>query len=118
MKQKMINTVRIEGILYQHKLELKVSGPQSKKPGTEFITGTIDIATNNAMTNIVPIHYTYETATRASGKENNTFKTLKSILDGTIGCYTNPAVKDNAARLRVDSAIGLQEFYSNYLFYF
>lgn len=113
MKKKMINATRIEGVLYQHKLELKVSGANSKKPGTEYITGTIDVATDNKMVNIVPVHYTYVTATTANGKENSTFKTLKGIIDGTIGCYTDPAVKDNAAKVRIDSTIGLNEFYSN-----
>ena len=113
MKARLLNSTRIEGILYQHNLELKVSGPNSKKPGTEFISGTIDIATNDKKTNIVPVHFTYVTAVTASGKENATFTTLKNIIDGKIGCYTNPEVGDNAAKLRVDSAIGLNEFYSD-----
>ena len=113
MKARLLNSTRIEGILYQHNLELKVSGPNSKKPGTEFISGTIDIATNDAMTNIVPVHFTYVTATIATGKENATFGTLKNIIDKKIGCYTDPEVGDNAAKLRVDSAIGLNEFYSD-----
>ncbi len=113
MKKRMINTTHLEGVLYQHSLELKVSGPNSKKPGTEFISGNIEIATNDAKTNIVPVHFTYVTATTAQGKENATFTTLKSIIDKKIGCYTDPDVKDNAAKLRVDSAIGLNEFYSD-----
>lgn len=113
MKARLLNSTRIEGILYQHNLELKVSGPNSKKPGTEFISGTIDIATNDAMTNIVPVHFTYVTATTAAGKENATFGTLKNIIDGKVGCYTNPEVGANAAKLRIDSAIGLNEFYSD-----
>ena len=113
MKARLLNSTRIEGILYQHNLELKVSGPNSKKPGTEFISGTIDIATNDAMTNIVPVHFTYVTATTAQGKENATFGTLKNIIDGKVGCYTNPDVGANAAKVRVDSAIGLNEFYSD-----
>ena len=40
----------------------------SKNPGTPFITGTISIATDDAMTNIVPVHFTYVTATFGSGK--------------------------------------------------
>ena len=47
MKEKMINKIHIEGYLYQHKLEKKVSGPKSRNPGVEFITGTIEIATDN-----------------------------------------------------------------------
>ena len=113
MKAKLLNSARIEGILYQHNLELKVSGPNSKKPGTEFISGTIDIATNDKKTNIVPVHFTYVTAVTASGKENATFETLKNIINKKIGCYTDPDVGDNAAKIRVDSAIGLNEFYSD-----
>lgn len=113
MKKKMINTTRIEGILYQHSLELKVSGPNSKKPGTEFITGTVEVATNDKMTNIVPVHYTYITATTAKGKEDTRFTTLKSIIDKKVGWYTDPDVGANAAKVRIDSAIGLNEFYSD-----
>lgn len=113
MKTKLLNSIRIEGILYQHNLELKVSGPQSKKPGVEFISGTIEIATNDKKTNIVPVHFTYSTALTANGKENPTFSTLKNIIDGKIGCYTDPNVGENAAKVRVDSAIGLNEFISD-----
>ena len=42
--QKMINRTRIEGYVYEHKLEKKISGENSKNPGTEFITGTLNIA--------------------------------------------------------------------------
>ena len=113
MKKRLINGTRIEGVLYQHSLELKVSGPNSKKPGTEFISGAIEVATNNAMTNIVPVHFTYVTATTKQGKENATFTTLKNIIDKKIGCYTDPEVGDKAAKVRVDSTIGLNEFYSD-----
>jgi hypothetical protein len=113
MKKRMINTTRIEGILYQHSLELKVSGPNSKKPGTEFITGTVEVATNDKMTNIVPVHYTYITATTSTGKEDARFTTLKSIIDKKVGWYTDPDVGANAAKVRIDSAIGLNEFYSD-----
>ena len=44
MKKNMNNRSHIEGLLYQHSLELKVSGENSKNPGTEFISGTIEIA--------------------------------------------------------------------------
>ena len=45
--KKMINTTHIEGLLYEHKLELRESGPNSKNPGTKFIMGTVDIATDD-----------------------------------------------------------------------
>ena len=49
MKKNLINEAHIEGLLYDHKLEKKVTGPQSKNPGTEFISGTISVATDDKM---------------------------------------------------------------------
>lgn len=106
----MINRTHIEGLLYQHSLELKTSGPNSKNPGTQFITGSIEIATDDAGLNIVPVHFTYVTASTSTGKTNATFGTLMNIIDGKFPCVMK-AGKDNAAKLRIDSAIGLNEFY-------
>ena len=111
MKKTMINTTHIEGILYEHDLQAKVSGDTSKNPGTSFITGTISIATDDAMTNIVPIHFTYVTATFGSGKPNDTYTTLNNIVNGTFGSYMKDGA-EKAVKLRVDSALGLNEFYT------
>lgn len=108
--KKMTNTTHIEGILYEHKLELRESGPNSKNPGTKFIMGTVDIATDNACTNIVPVHFTYVTATTAKGATNATFTTLMNIIDGKYGSIMANG-KDNAVKLRIDSALALNEFY-------
>lgn len=108
----MINRTHIEGVIYEHELQLRVSGEQSKNPGTEFITGTVSIATDNEMTNIVPVHFTYVTATTAKGNANATYATLKQIIDGNLGNVMDNGA-DNAAKLRIDSAIGLNEFYSD-----
>lgn len=109
---KVKNECHIEGYLYEHNLEKKVSGEKSKNPGTEFISGTISIATDEDILNIVPIHFTYVTALTASEKPNATFATLSNIVDGTYDTVMNGG-KDNAAKIRVDSAIGLNEFYSD-----
>lgn len=112
MKKTMINQTHIEGVLYEHALEAKVSGDTSKNPGTPFITGTISIATDDAMTNIVPVHFTYVTATFGSGKPNDTYTTLSNIINGTFGTYMKDGA-DKAVKLRVDSALGLNEFYTD-----
>ena len=109
---KVKNETHIEGYLYEHALEKKVSGEKSKNPGTEFISGTISIATDEDILNIIPIHFTYVTALTSSGKPNATFATLSNIVDGTYDTVMNSG-KDNAAKIRVDSAIGLNEFYSD-----
>ena len=110
--KKMTNTTHIEGLLYEHKLELRESGPNSKNPGTKFIMGTVDIATDDACTNIVSVHFTYVTATTAKGATNATFTTLMNIIDGKYGTVMANG-KENAAKLRIDSALGLNEFYTD-----
>ena len=110
MAKKFINNTHIEGVLYQHDLALKVSGENSKNPGTEFISGIIEIATDNAGVNIVPVHFTYVTAVTSKGKPNDTFNTLKNIIDGVYKTVMTDGA-DNATKLRIDSAIGLNEFY-------
>jgi hypothetical protein len=108
----MINRTHIEGSLYQHDLELKVTGENSKNPGTEFISGNVEIATDNEGLNIVPVHFTYVTALTSKGKTNATYNVLKAIIDGTHGSVMKDG-KDGAAKFRIDSAIGLNEFYAD-----
>ena len=112
MKKTMINQTHIEGVLYEHALEAKVSGDTSKNPGTPFITGTVSIATDDAMTNIVPVHFTYVTSTFGSGKPNDTYTTLNNIINGTFGTYMKDGA-DKAVKLRIDSALGLNEFFTD-----
>ena len=110
--KKMKNVTHVEGYLYQHSLTLKTSGENSKNPGTQYINGTIDIATDDKLTNIVSIHFTYVTATTAKGTANATYNTLNDIINGVLKNVMEHGV-DVAAKLRVDSAIGLNEFFSD-----
>ncbi len=112
MKKTMINQTHIEGILYEHALEAKVSGETSKNPGTPFISGSISIATDDAMTNIVPVHFTYVTANFGSGKPNDTYTTLNNIINGTFGTYMKDGA-EKAVKLKIDSALGLNEFFTD-----
>ena len=65
MKKNMINSVHIEGVLYSHTLEARVSGENSKNPGTKYIAGDLDIATDENGLNVVTVHYSYVTPTYA-----------------------------------------------------
>lgn len=112
MKKSFINATHIEGFVYEHSLELRVSGENSKNPGTEFIMGNLNIATDDDCTNIIPVHFTYVTATTSKGNTNATFGVLKNIIDGKVGTVMSDG-KDKAGKVRIDSAIGLNEFYSN-----
>lgn len=112
MKKKLINTARVEGYVYESSLELKKSGPNSKNPGTEFIAGELKIATNDALTNIISVHFTYVTAVTSGGKTNATFGVLKNIVDKNIGTVMADGI-EKAGMVRIDTAIGLNEFYSD-----
>ena len=91
---------------------MKVTGERSKTPGVQFINGTIDIATDNEMTNIVTIHFSYVTPTYTkSGKPNATYTVLQNIINGTT-CNVMEHGVDRAAKMRIDSQIGLNEFWS------
>lgn len=111
MKKNMLNKTHIEGFLYEHDLELKVTGPKAKNPNTEYIAGTISIATDDNLVNIVSVAFTYVTALTKKGTPNNTFIILKNIIDG-ITCSVMGHGKEKAHKLRIDSALALNEFYT------
>lgn len=116
--RKNVNTISISGYVYsigengRNMLELKTSGPQSKNPGTEFISGVINIATDEAGLNVIPVKFTYVTATyAASGKPNGNFTTLKKLIEN--GKTWIDAGKDGATKVKIDGSLGLNEFYVN-----
>lgn len=108
--RKTDNKCYVEGYLYENKLENKVTGETAKNPGTEFITGTIGIATDDELLNVVQVHFTYVTAVTSKGKPNATFNILQAIIDGKLGSVVEHG-KENACMLRIDTAIGLNEWY-------
>ena len=113
MKKKMINRTFIQGMLYQHSLEKKVvNNPESANNGVEYITGNIEIATDDKKVNIVTVHFSFVTATTKSQKPNATFNTLSDIISGKYGSIVTDG-EDKAICLTVDSAVGLNEFYSD-----
>lgn len=114
MKTNFTNQVHLEGYLYDHKLELRESGPNSKNPGTKFIMGTLDIATADVedLTNIVTVHYTYVTATTKNGSANATYTTLMNIIDGNYKSIMSDGV-EKAVKLRIDTSVDLNDFYTD-----
>lgn len=109
--KKTINQTYIEGYLYDHKLAQKVSGPNTKNPNVTFINGTIDIATDEELLNIVSVHFTYVTPTTSKGSTNATYTVLENILNGVYPTCMKSG-KENAVKLSVNSALGLNEFFT------
>lgn len=109
--KKCINKVALEGYLYQHSLTIKtVQDQTSENFGKEFITGTIDIATDEDGLNVVPVRYTYVTATTKNGTVNRTYTVLKDIIDKNP-TWINVG-KDAALKVKCDTAFALNDFYA------
>ena len=109
--KKTINQESVEGRLYQHNLELKtVQNKESDNYGKEFITGTVDVATDEEGLNIISTHFTYVVEMTKNGKKNVTFGVLKSIIDGAKTWITDG--KDAALKVRINTALALNDFYT------
>lgn len=110
MKNKLYNLVQLEGRLYDHTLEKKVTGPTSKTPNSEYITGTVKIATDEDMMNVVEVVYRFVSPTTKKG-ENKTYIILNNIIEEKLHTVANSS-KEEATFVKVDSAIGLNDFYT------
>ena len=111
MKKNFVNSEFIEGRLYQHNLVIKqVKNEQSANFGKDFISGTIDVATDEEGLNVIPVHFTYVTEMTNAGKINATYTNLKNIINGARTWITDG--KDMALRIRVNTALGLNDFYN------
>ena len=110
--RKNINTQHIEGRIYQHNLTLKtVQNQKSANFGKEFITGNLEIATDENGLNVLPVHFTYITEITKKGVKSSTFTTLKKIIDEGKSWVTSG--KDNATKVAIDNvAIALNDFYT------
>ena len=110
--RKAINKTHIEGKIYDFSLaEKKVQNEKSENFGKDFINGTIDIATDDDNLNIVSIHYSYEPVNNKSGKANTKYTALKKIIDNGKTVLNDGA--ENATIVKIDSALGLNDFYTN-----
>lgn len=111
MKNKLINKETIAGRIYEHNLAIKITGEASKNPGTEYVGGTLDVATDDECLNIVTVNFTYVTATTKSGAANATFGVLKKIIESGKTIMLDG--KDAATMVSISTALGVNDFYTN-----
>lgn len=112
--KKVINNISVSGRLYDiSKLAIKtVKNTESKNFGHDYISGSIDIATDDACLNIVTVKFTFQQATYKSGSTNSSYGVLKKII--TEGKTVLSDGKDNATMVKVTGgSIGLNDFYTN-----
>jgi hypothetical protein len=110
--RKTKNELVIAGRLYDTKLALKtVQDTTSAHYGQDFISGTVDVATDEDCLNIVTVRFNFVQAVYKSGKKNTTYDNLKSIIDNGKTILTDG--KDNATVVDIRGAVGLNDFYTN-----
>lgn len=110
--KKPINREHIEGYVYEHNLAIKtVQNKESKNYGKEFINGTLDIQTDEAGLNVVTVNFTYVTEVTSKGTKNETYTTLKNIIENGKTVLVDG--KDAATMVRIDTALGLNDFYTS-----
>ena len=111
-KNNWINEVLIEGYVYNiggnGKLFTGVTGPDSKRPNTEYISGTLNIAVDEEGINIVPVRFNFVTEYWNSGKQNSSWAILQDVMKG--GCTWQENGKDNAMRVRLACSVGVNDF--------
>lgn len=112
MKTNFLNTSHIEGLLYDHNLEMKVTGENSKHPGTQYIRGDISIVTDSKLMNVVQVYYSYVTETTSTGKSDSRWSALMDIISGKRKTVVANGA-DQASIIRIDSAVGFNEFYTD-----
>jgi len=104
---KNANVVKIAGRVYECKVEKKVTGPASKKPGTEFFAGDLLVAVDEEGLNIIPVHFTYVTEFYGSGKKNTSFDVMSKIVDGATWIVNG---KDAALKVEIDASADVNDF--------
>ena len=107
--REMINRVHVEGRVFSHTLQKRVTGENSKNPNTPYIGGTLNVATDEEGINVVPVNFTYVTEFYSkSGKPNDTYKILQEIIDNDVTWSKDG--KDEAPQVRIDGDIEVNDF--------
>lgn len=114
-KIKFNNVETFEGYVYStgtsfNELSKRVTGENSKNPGTEYIAGDLDIAVDEEGLDVISIHYTYITPFYKSGKVNNTYAALEEIINHPENTWIKGG-KENAYKVKCTGvAIGINDF--------
>lgn len=119
MKNNFVNKVNIEGYVFSiednrgfNKLAKAETGPNSKNPGSPYIRGVVNVATDDDGLNVIPVHFTWVTPTYKSGNPNSTYETLAEMIDmdaaGTLKTFVNSGT--DAMKVRIDGDIELNDW--------
>lgn len=105
MKQKWMNSVTVQGHIFSHTLQNRTS-----KKGVPFISGIIRVATDEAASNVVDVHFGYVTETYGkSGKPNQSYGVLQNIIDNG---KTWEMFGEGSTKVRISGNVDVNDFYN------
>lgn len=104
--KKMINKNNIEGLLYEHKLELKQAGPNAKNPGSNYIRGSISIEVTED--NVVTVDI-LQTEFSKKGRDSK-FDEIVKIMNAPTVLGSS---RETAAKIKVNSAFDLNDWFND-----
>ena len=120
MKSKWKNAVEVQGYIFnfgndeRRQLKERISGPNSTHPGTEYIQGELNVATDDEASNVVTIWFQYvpKVWPAKNGKperENPTYAELARLID-TAKTFESDGVA--ATKVRVSGNLDVNDFYT------
>lgn len=120
MKSKWKNAVEVQGYIFnfgndeRRQLKERISGPNSTHPGTQYIQGELNVATDDQASNVVTIWFQYvpKVWPAKNGKperENPTYAELARLID-TAKTFESDGVA--ATKVRVSGNLDVNDFYT------
>lgn len=112
------NSVEVNGYVYSHTLQVKKTGEHSRVPGTEFITGTVNVAIDDEMLTVIPVNFGYVTEffnkknSDGTQKKNDTFALLKRLIDNNEVVENIAYGAAGAMHIRIQGDIECNDFIS------
>lgn len=106
--KKTINTVLVEGRVYNHNLQKRVvQRKESPNFGKSFIMGDVFIAVDDDGLNVIPVHFSY---VPEEGKRAATYQFLEGIIDSEGSTWVAGG-KENALYVGVTGSVAVNDFY-------
>lgn len=120
MREKWINDIAIQGYVFnfgndeRRALQQKVTGPNSKNPGMNFIQGELNIATDDKGLNVITVYYQYVPETwpaKDGGKPrpNTNYDELMKLLQSNNTFEKNGTAAD---KIRLNGNLETNDFYT------
>lgn len=103
MKEKFVNQAVVQGYVFDHTLMKRTT----KDDNREFINGTINIATDETATNIVPVTFIFVAPTYKNGNANRTYGVLEQLINSGrkfVDCG------EEATKIKVTGSVGVNDF--------